>query len=328
MGPNELLISSFLTLILLVSVMGIYFYIFNGYEANGNGFSRSNMVCSTLENNTASFCGGILPIILKGGSANNFAFKIELYDYVNRGIFPNTTYDISLIKNEYDQNLKDSTVLSGIFNTRNGIYTIYINSSGNNSSGKHELKTPKEVDFTKFNSSIRADSINLSLPFELESGQYRVQSVVYVQDREPLHIDADLQVGETESKNIFLNKSISNVTVISYYDKITDLIFDTDKRTISWKIPFEYNASKIENGKVSVHQEIIIPDSFLELTHTKNFSMTMNDNYFDSSYFYVDPYSYKNKTVIHYVPNTNTLFDMSYNKSKINNHMMKFSLFL
>jgi hypothetical protein len=56
--------------------------------------------------------------------------------------------------------------------------------------------------------------------------------------------------------------------------------------------------------------------------------MTMNDDYFNSSYFYVDPYSLRNKTIIHYVPNTNTLFDISNNNSAIYNRIMRFVLFL
>jgi hypothetical protein len=80
--------------------------------------------------------------------------------------------------------------------------------------------------------------------------------------------------------------------------------------------------------KVNVHQEIVIPGSFLNITHTDNFNMTINDNYFDSSYFYVDPYSLRNKTVIHYVPNTNTFYDMSHNNSTMYNHIMKLFAFI
>ena len=181
---------------------------------------------------------------------------------------------------------------------------------------------------TGLNSTVRTDQVNLTLPLELNSGQYRFQTVAYVKNREPLYFDSDLQVGDVESKDIVLNKTINNLTIISYYDKINDLNFDSNKRTISWQIPFEYNASKIDMQKVNVHEEIVIPDSFLNLTHTDNFNMTMNDNYFGSSYFYVDPYSLRNKTIIHYVPDTNTIFDMSYNNSTIYNHIMKFVLFL
>jgi hypothetical protein len=55
--------------------------------------------------------------------------------------------------------------------------------------------------------------------------------------------------------------------------------------------------------------------------------MTMNGNYFKSSLFKIDPYTFENKTIIHYMPDTNMLFDISRNNgSDINNHIMKFDL--
>lgn len=93
-------------------------------------------------------------------------------------------------------------ILSGIFNTRNGLFTIYINSSG-----KQKLENSKdEGALAKLNSSIRADSINLTLPFKLKSGQYEVRSVVNVQNRQPLFFDSVLQVGDIESRDIFYIK--------------------------------------------------------------------------------------------------------------------------
>jgi len=295
-------------------------------DAYANGFTKSNMVCSGFEEfkkYKSTFCVGIFPIVLSGGSADNFSLKFELVNNTNKSIFPNATYDLSVIKNEYDTTLEDKTILSGIFNTRNGFFTVYVNGLG-----KHELEQPKKEGVPpKLSSSNRADSINLTLPLKLQSGQYKIHSVVYAPNKQPLYFDSVLQVGDIKSKNIFLNNIMNNVTVVSYYDKIIDFIFDKNNRTISWKIPFQYNLSIIEEGKVSVHEEIIIPNSFLELMHTKNFNMTMNGNHFDSSLFKVDPYTFENKTIIHYMPDTNTLFDISHNNSSdINNHIIKFDL--
>ncbi len=293
-------------------------------HAYANGFTKSNMVCSGFEKYKSTFCVGIFPIVLTGGTADNFSIRFELVNDTNKTIFPNATYDVSVTKNEYDTKLKDRTFLSGIFDTRNGFFTVYVNGSGKQ--GLEQSK--KEGVLHKSSSSIRADSINLTLPFKLKSGQYNIHAVVYAPKKQPLYFDSVLQVGEIKSKNIFLNKLMNNVTVVSYYDKIIDFIFDTKKRAISWKIPFEYNVSKIEEGKVSVHEEIIIPNSFLELMHTKSFNMTMNGNYFESSLFKIDPYTFENKTVFHYVPDTNTLFEISQNNgSNINNQIMKFDLY-
>jgi hypothetical protein len=299
-------------------------FVYSCNSAYANGFSKSSMVCSGFEKYKASFCLGIKPLILKGALADNFSIRLELYDYSsNNPVFANATFVVSVTKNEYDSTLKDMPFFSGIFNTRNGRFTININNSD-----KEKIIPSGETILTGLNPGVRTDLVNLTLPLELTSGQYRFQTTAYVNNREPLYFDSDVQVGDIESKDIVLNKTVNNITIISYYDKITDLDFNANKRSITWQMPFEYNSSKIDMKKVNVHQEIVVPNSFLNLTHTGNFNMTMNDRYFNSSYFYVDPYSLRNKTIIHYVPNTNTLFDMSYNDSTIYNHIMKFVLFL
>lgn len=309
---------------MLICGIGLFFYLSHDNSAYANGFSKSSMVCSGSENYTASLCVGIKPLVLKGAKADNFSIRLELYgEATNSSVFPNATFVISVTKNEYDSILKDTPFLSGIFNTRNGRFTININNSETD-----KIIPSGQTILTGLNSSVRIDQINLTLPLELNSGQYRFQAAAYAKNREPLYFDSDLQVGDIESKDIVLNKTANNITIISYYDKITDLNFDTNKRTISWQMPFEYNASKIDLKQVNIHEEIVIPDSFLNLTHTGNFNMTMNDNYFNSSYFYVDPYSLRNKTIIHYVPNTNTLLEISNNNSAIYNHIMRFVLFL
>jgi hypothetical protein len=61
--------------------------------------------------------------------------------------------------------------------------------------------------------------------------------------------------------------------------------------------------------------------------HTKNFDMTMNGSYFESSLFKIDPYTFEDKTIVHYTPDSNTLFEISQNnRSDINNQIMKFDL--
>ena len=43
----------------------------------------------------------------------------------------------------------------------------------------------------------------------------------------------------------------------------------------------------------------------------KGFDMTMNGQHFDEALFYVDPYTLKNNTIVHYVPKDNALFEIS-----------------
>ncbi len=311
----------FILLTVLVTVLACE--VIYGNYVFGDGFSRSSMVCSHSENYTATMCVGIKPLALKGAKDDNFSIRLELYDENSTSsVFPNATFFVSVTKNQYNSIPKNTQFLSEVFNTRNGRFTININNSQINASQFHKPM------LTKSNTTGRTDHVNLTLPLELDSGQYRFQTVAIVNNREPLYFDSDFQVGDIESKNIVMNEKSNNITILSYYDKIMNLKFDPFKRTLTWYMPFEYNASKIDMRKVVIHQEVIIPDLLLNFLHKVNFNMTMNDGYYDSSRFYVDPYSLRNQTIIHYVPNANTLFEMSYNDSQKYHYLMKFVLFL
>jgi len=116
--------------ILLIGGVGIFLCLFQSHTAYANGFSKSSMVCSGSENYRATLCVGIKPLVLKGATTDNFSIRLELYDDTsNSSAFPNATFVISVTKNEYDSTLKDMPFVSGIFNTRNGRFTININNS-------------------------------------------------------------------------------------------------------------------------------------------------------------------------------------------------------
>jgi hypothetical protein len=65
--------------------------------------------------------------------------------------------------------------------------------------------------------------------------------------------------------------------VISYYNKIVDFSIDIAKRTFMWGVPFEYNSTRIDDGKVRVHEEVIISTALLKSMNPSSFNMTMNN---------------------------------------------------
>jgi hypothetical protein len=144
-----------------------------------------------------------------------------------------------------------------------------------------------------------------------------------------LSFDSVWQAGELKSKSIIFDGQENNITAISYYDRINNLTFDSNKRIIGWEIPFEYNLTRIDEGQVRIHEEIIIPNSLINSLSVSTFNITMNNQMFDESLFVVDPYTIDNKTVIHYVPHINNLFELSLNDgADKNNYLMEFVLYL
>jgi hypothetical protein len=282
------------------------------------------MTCSN--ENFITLCIGIFPIFLKNGVTDNYIIKFRLYDVANNTDFGNSTFIISVEKHEYEEGSKDQNILNGTFVTKSGYMDLYVNKSDD-----------QKLELLKYNRNSKNSTIypdisnkaNVSTSNSLLSGQYRIHSVVSNQNLETLNSDTVIQVGEVKDTNFFLNDTKHNVTLISYYDRIRDFSFDPLRKTFSWQIPFEYNTTSIERGEVTVHEEIIIRNQMLASMNVSKYNMTLNDKIDESALFNVDTYSNENKTIIHFVPDINTLFDISRNnQTDKSNPSMKFVLYL
>jgi hypothetical protein len=309
-----------LSVILVTS--SIYLHNSISLDAYGNGLTQANMVRSEDKNNQASLFVGISPLLLKNGTIDNFMIKFELYNIENKSRYANAAYQITIVKNDYSSYNKDRSLFNGTFLTRNGFITLNINTIDKNNQSGISGKQSGSIFYTD-----TYDNVNLTIPYHLQSGQYHVRSLITIPNHQQLSFDTICNVGEIKSKVFTFNRNMSNVTVISYHDTIKDFSFDPNNRTFTWQVPFEYNLSRIDEGKVKVHEEIIIPNYFLKSLNATGFNMTMNGHHFDESLFVVDPYTIQDKTIIHYVPKDNALFEISSNSgTQRSNWLMKFVL--
>lgn len=308
----------------ILATSSIYFHKSISHDAYGNGLTQANMVRSEDKNNQVALFVGISPLLLKNGTTDNFMIKFELYDIENKSRYTNATYQISIVKSEYSSHGKDRSVFNGTFVSKNGFLSLNINNTAkNNESGVSE-KHGGSIFHTDTDGQV-----NLTIPFQLQSGQYHIRSVITIPKYQQLYFDTIWHAGEIESKAINFNRNITNITAVSYHDRINDFSFDANNRSFTWEVPFEYNLSRIDEGKVKVHEELIIPNYFLESLNATSFTMTMNDHHFDESLFVVDPYTIRDKTIIHYVPKDNALFEISNNSgSQRSNWLIKFVLYL
>lgn len=296
-------------------------------EVYGNGLTQATMVRSQDQNNEASLFVGISPILLPNGTVDDVMMKFELYNIANKGRYPDAAYNISMVRNEYSPHSKDLTILDGIFLTSNGFLTLYINNSDTNQESGEYIN--EEINSPLLFSADSQDRVNLTIPFQLQSGQYHIRSVVTTSEGHQLSFDSVWQAGEIKSTIFPSDGQLNNVTAISYYEKIRNFSFDFKKRAFTWEIPFDYNLTRINEGQVNVHEEIIIPNSLIKSMNVSTFNMTMNNRHFDESLFVIDSYTIENKTIIHYVPNDNALFEISSNNgTERNNWLMKFILYL
>jgi len=83
---------------------------------------------------------------------------------------------------------------------------------------------------------------------------------------------------------------------INSSNKLNDFNFDQATRTIT--------VSMEKNSKYAldpVHVEIIIPNEFKEFVSSERFEATFNGVLLNGRMFFVDPYSYEDKTAMHYI---------------------------
>ena len=311
-----------LSVILVTS--SIYLHNSISLDAYGNGLTQANMVRSEDKNNQAALFVGISPLLLKNGTINNFMIKFELFNIENKSRYANATYQISIVKSDYSSHGKDRSIFNGTFVTKNGFLTLDINTTDKNIQSGISGKQSGSIFYAD-----TYDTVNLTIPYHLQSGQYHVRSLITLPDHQQLSFDTICNVGEIKNNVFIFNRNMGNVTVISYHDRINDFSFNPNNRTFTWQVPFEYNLSRIDEGKVKVHEEIIIPNYFLESLNATGFNMTMNGHHFDEALFVIDPYTIQDKTIIHYVPKDNALFEISNESgSQRSNWLMKFVLYL
>ena len=109
----------------------------------------------------------------------------------------------------------------------------------------------------------------------------------------------------------FLDKTLHNINdinfeqqqldVITYYELIEDdFNYDSNKKMISYSMPFDWSEKNIEQISV-VHQELIIPKTFGDLM-VKSFSANVNGMQVQDNVITIDDFSPENR-VVHLVLN-------------------------
>jgi hypothetical protein len=117
-------------------------------------------------------------------------------------------------------------------------------------------------------------------------------------DKQPIY-DGWLSVGSTINQQVSLSDGEQiPIQIISYYDDVKDFNFDPNKKQIQFTMPFDWNATRLEDQKqIMVHQEVSIPkgNSLASQSYTGNINgvdVTKN--------LMVDP-SNSTKNVVHFM---------------------------
>ena len=98
------------------------------------------------------------------------------------------------------------------------------------------------------------------------------------------------------------NDNNGNLTlkVKTFYDEITDFIYDQENSKISFKMPFTWNLNYVSQI-VNLHEELIIPKSYTPLSTVSSFTGTLNGMEIPKNTILIDDYSDQHNRIVHIV---------------------------
>ncbi|CAN5873883.1 hypothetical protein BH23THE1_BH23THE1_28130 [soil metagenome] len=184
--------------------------------------------------------------------------QFRMYENQSDQNFKEVTYYITINKD-------DKTLLSDWFYNPNGNLTIQMQPRNQNLISIYGDLDPIMNAYTT-----RGDSpVVAAGPIFLEGGLYhfvvRIVTVdfsrtILPDDQQPV-FEGWLSVGATKDTTLDVNGTSVPVKIISYYDELGDITYDTSSNSVNITMPFTYDAERINDpdNNVFIHQEVIIP---------------------------------------------------------------------
>jgi hypothetical protein len=183
-------------------------------------------------------------------------------------------------------------------------------------------------------SGTQTNPIIASGPIFVRGGLYhfivRIQTVdsdytLLPYNQEPIY-DSWLSIGNTENRQISIGSQQIPIKIISYYDKLSNFGFDNKNMQMKFDMPFNWNASRINNTSIFVHEEVTVPKANI---FTAKGSFIGKANGIDISKNVMVDNSNPEKDVIHIMIPKNNLIQLADQVNKngqASTGLMKFTL--
>jgi hypothetical protein len=160
-----------------------------------------------------------------------------------------------------------------------------------------------------------SDSAIITGPIFYSGGLYQFHVEILTADsyankiEPPIKYEPAISIVETTAHPIQLEgKSEQVITIISYYDQISDFAFDSSDSSIRFSMPFDWSEKNIDQISV-VHEEIRMPKSFSEIIATK-YDAFVNDIQLPQNTVTIDDYSSSDR-IVHIVLNKLEIMELA-----------------
>lgn len=229
--------------------------------ANADGLFQEELSAS-FGGRTADLIIKMMPPVVTTETLQNQSQKpiiqFKLYDPSTKEGFKHVTYYITIEKDGKE-------LLSDWFHDDKGDLKIEMKPSNTKTVTVYGEPDPILQAFTgRENSPVVATG-----PIFSEGGLYhfivRIATIDYIRsflpdDQQPEY-EGWLSVGAVENQQVSASNNTKPIPIqiISYYDELEDFSFDPSTREMRFTMPFDWNMTRLEENKVMVHQEILLP---------------------------------------------------------------------
>jgi hypothetical protein len=300
-----------LIFMIFVSFIPQYF----NQKAYADGLTQENLPPASVGNRQASLFVKVNPPFLTTDNRQDAYMQFRLFDSNNNQTIQHVTYEITVTRGTTTSSVNQKPLLRDFFHAHNGLLTLKIQPANGT------LTIYGEQD--PFQNAWVADpggTVNIKGPVLLEGGLYHFHVEIFgidndrnifVPDNAP-KFDSYLSVGDVYHNTWNYQNHDYNTTLISYYDKINNnLNFDPEKKLFSWSMPFNWNLTRIQQQPIFVHEEMRLPKSWKGIGDSTQFNATVNGQPLSGRSLAIDPFSFSDAMVVHYLVNKNDILKLA-----------------
>ena len=255
----------------------------------------------SIGNRDLSLFVRVNPPVLVSGTDQNAYLQLRLFDANTNNTIQWTTFYVTVTKGVASD---AQAILQSKFTSESGLLTLHVtpNQGAVQYFGQYDDVYGYQAD--------PGGNVKISGPLFLDGGLYHFHILLLGLDspkglldpNSAPTFDAYLSVGDFTPKDINYKGQTYNTTLISYYDKASGFDLNSGTQTFSWSMPFDWNASRISAApSFLVHEEVRIPKSMPGFGDASSFSATLNGQTLPPRLLLIDPYSYSDAVVIHYL---------------------------
>ena len=299
-------------------VSPVEYYSFNQH-AYADGLSQENLPPATIGNRQASLYLKVNPPVLTTAAAQNAYMQFRLFDANNNQTIQHVTYQITVTRGT-SSSTREKPLLLDFFHAHNGLLTLKVEPTNG------PLTIFGEQDpFLQAWVADPGGNILIKGPLLLHGGLYHFHIEIFSIDNDrnifiPAQapkFDAYLSVGDVYHNNWNYLGQIYNTTLISYYDKINNLNLQPTIKSFTWSMPFNWNLSRIKQQPIFVHEEMRLPKSWKGFGDLTQFNATVNGQPLSGRSLAIDPFSFPNDMVVHFLVNKNDIVNLA---QQVNNN--------